>query len=87
MYAIRSYYVGHRVVHGGENFAKSLVITDEAIATFRELEKLAPLHIPANLIGIEAAKEILPEVEHCAIMDTAWHQTMPESSFIRNNFV
>ncbi len=74
--------VGHRVVHGGENFAKSLVITDEAIATFRELEKLAPLHIPANLIGIEAAKEILPEVEHCAIMDTAWHQTMPESSFI-----
>ena len=74
--------VGHRVVHGGEKFAKSLIITDEAMQTFRELEQLAPLHIPANLIGIEAAKAVLPNVKHCAIMDTAWHQSMPESSFI-----
>ncbi|HAK47279.1 MAG TPA: propionate kinase [Spirochaeta sp.] len=74
--------VGHRVVHGAEKFAKSLVITDEAMETFRELEKLAPLHIPANLIGIEAAEAVLPDAKHCAIMDTAWHQTMPESSYV-----
>ena len=74
--------VGHRVVHGGENFAKSVVINDEAMKTFAKLEKLAPLHIPANLIGIESAKAVLPDVEHCAIMDTAWHQTMPEHSYI-----
>ncbi len=74
--------VGHRVVHGAEKFAKSCIINDEAMRTFRELEQLAPLHIPANLIGIEAAEAILPDVKHCAIMDTAWHQTMPESSYI-----
>ena len=74
--------VGHRVVHGAEKFAKSCIINDEAMKTFRELEQLAPLHIPANLIGIEAAEAILPDVKHCAIMDTAWHQTMPESSYI-----
>ena len=74
--------VGHRVVHGGEKFAKSLIINDEAMSTFRDLKNLAPLHIPANLIGIEAAEAVLPNVKHCAIMDTAWHQTMPESSFI-----
>jgi len=74
--------VGHRVVHGGEKFAKSVIINDEAMATFRELEALAPLHIPANLIGIESAKTVLPKVPHCAIMDTAWHQTMPKKSFL-----
>ncbi len=74
--------VGHRVVHGGEKFAKSVIIDQETIDTFRQLEKLAPLHIPANLTGIECAMEVLPNVKHCAIMDTAWHQTMPESSFI-----
>ena len=74
--------VGHRVVHGGEKFAKSVIIDDEAIKTFTELEKLAPLHIPANLTGIESAMAVLPDVKHCAIMDTAWHQTMPAHSYI-----
>jgi len=74
--------VGHRAVHGAEKFAKSVIIDDEAMKTFRELEQLAPLHIPANLIGIECAKAVLPNVKHCAIMDTAWHQTMPEQAYI-----
>ena len=74
--------VGHRVVHGGEEFSKSFVITDEAKKVFKDIENLAPLHNPANMIGIEAAQAILPNVKHCAIMDTAWHQTMPASSFI-----
>lgn len=73
--------VGHRVVHGGEKFAKSLILTDEAKDAFNDLVKLAPLHNPANMIGIDAAKAILPNVKHCAVMDTAWHQTMPASSF------
>lgn len=74
--------VGHRVVHGGERFAKSVIITDEAIAAFRALKDLAPLHTPANLIGIESARAVLPGVPHCAIMDTAWHQTMPKKAFL-----
>jgi len=74
--------VGHRVVHGGEKFAKSVIITPEALETFRELEGLAPLHIPANIIGIESAQAVLPNVPHCAIMDTAWHQTMPAKAYL-----
>ena len=74
--------VGHRVVHGGENFAKSVIIDDEALKTFRELEGLAPLHIPANITGIESAQAVLPQVPHCAIMDTAWHQTMPSKAYL-----
>ncbi|MEM5948837.1 acetate kinase [Spirochaetia bacterium 38H-sp] len=74
--------VGHRVVHGGEKFASSVIITDEVIKGFKEIAHLAPLHNPANIQGIEAAKDILPDVPHCAIMDTAWHQTMPASSYI-----
>ncbi len=74
--------VGHRVVHGGEKFAKSVIIDDEALNTFKELADLAPLHNPPNIMGIEAAKEVLPDVPHCAIMDTAWHQTMPERAYI-----
>ena len=68
--------VGHRVVHGGEKFAKSVIITDEALESFRELVDLAPLHNPPNILGIEAAKELLPDIPHIAVMDTAWHQTM-----------
>jgi acetate kinase len=74
--------VGHRVVHGGEKFAKSVIIDDKALAAFRELSDLAPLHNPPNITGIEAAREVLPDVPHCAIMDTAWHQTMPKAAFL-----
>jgi acetate kinase len=73
--------VGHRMVHGGDRFARSVLIDDEFIAAFRELSDLAPLHNPANLMGVEAARAVLPNVPHCAIMDTAWHQTMPASSY------
>lgn len=74
--------VGHRVVHGGSKFTKSVMVTDEVLQTFREVSDLAPLHNPANIMGIEAARKVLPSVPHCAIMDTAWHQTMPASSYI-----
>ncbi|TVQ39404.1 MAG: acetate kinase [Spirochaetaceae bacterium] len=74
--------VGHRVVHGGEKFAKSVLVDDEVLQTFRELQSLAPLHNPANIMGIEAARSVLPSVPHCAIMDTAWHQTMPARAYL-----
>jgi len=74
--------VGHRVVHGGEKFAKSVIIDDEVLGTFKELSDLAPLHNPPNILGIEAAKELLPSIPHMAIMDTAWHQTMPRHAFM-----
>jgi acetate kinase len=73
--------VGHRMVHGGSKFTRSSLITDDFIATFRELMDLAPLHNPPNLMGVEAAKSVLPKVPHCAIMDTAWHQTMPDVAY------
>jgi len=69
--------IGHRVVHGGEKFSKSVIINREALKTFKELAGLAPLHNPPNIMGIEAAMELLPDIPHVAIMDTAWHQTMP----------
>lgn len=74
--------VGHRMVHGGSKFARSVLITEESLATFKDLIDLAPLHNPANITGVEAAKSVLPNVPHCAIMDTAWHQTMPASSYL-----
>jgi acetate kinase len=74
--------VGHRVVQGGEKFNKSLIIDEEALSTFKEVSDLAPLHNPANIQGIEAAQAVLPEVPQCAIMDTAWHQTMPEKVYL-----
>ncbi len=74
--------VGHRMVHGGSKFARSCLIDDEFLATFKSLNDLAPLHNPANLLGVEAARAVLPKVPQCAIMDTAWHQTMPESSYL-----
>ncbi len=73
--------VGHRVVHGGESFNKSVIIDDKALGTFKELSDLAPLHNPPNIIGIEAAKKVLPDIPHVAIMDTAWHQTMPDYAY------
>jgi acetate kinase len=74
--------VGHRVVQGGEKFTKSVVITDEVLKTINEIKDLAPLHNPANIMGIEAAQKVLPNVPHCAVMDTAWHQTMPPESYL-----
>jgi acetate kinase len=74
--------VGHRVVHGGDKFTKSVIVDDAALAAFDETKDLAPLHNPANLMGIAAAKKVLPGVPHCAVMDTAWHQTMPPQSYI-----
>ncbi len=74
--------VGHRVVHGGDRFAKSTIIDDEVLSVFRDFQHLAPLHLPANLMGIEGAMAVLPDIPHCAVMDTAWHQTMPEFAFI-----
>ncbi|KZO01436.1 acetate kinase [Pseudobacillus badius] len=74
--------VGHRVVHGGEVFTDSVIITDEVIEKIDQLSDLAPLHNPANVTGIRAFKEVLPDVPAVAVFDTAFHQTMPESSFL-----
>ena len=74
--------VGHRVVHGGEKFASSVVITDDVIAAIEECNDLAPLHNPANLIGIRACQELMPNVPMVAVFDTAFHQTMPEEAYL-----
>lgn len=74
--------VGHRVVHGGEKFASSTVITDEVIKGIEECNDLAPLHNPANLIGINACKKIMPNVPMVAVFDTAFHQTMPAKAYL-----
>lgn len=74
--------IGHRVVHGGEVFNDSAVITDEVIRQIEELSDLAPLHNPANLTGIKAFMDILPNVPAVAVFDTAFHQTMPGSSYL-----
>lgn len=74
--------IGHRVVHGGEKFAKAVLISDEVIKVMEECTDLAPLHNPPNIIGINACKELLPTVPMVGIFDTAFHQTMPEEAFI-----
>ncbi|WHY60982.1 acetate kinase [Cytobacillus firmus] len=74
--------IGHRVVHGGEAFNDSVVITDDVLAKIAELSELAPLHNPANITGIKAFQQVLPNVPAVAVFDTAFHQTMPESSFL-----
>ena len=74
--------VGHRVVHGGEKFSDSVVITDDVIKAIEEVSDLAPLHNPANLTGINAFQKALPHIKGVAVFDTAFHQTMPEESFL-----
>ena len=74
--------VGHRTVHGGDRFTKSLIVDDTALATFNEMKDMSPLHNPANIMGIQAAQKVLPNVPQCSIMDTAWHQTMPPESYL-----
>jgi acetate kinase len=74
--------IGHRVVHGGEDYSDSVLIDEEAIVAFERLSDLAPLHNPANITGIKEFQKALPNVPAVAIFDTAFHQTMPESSFL-----
>ena len=74
--------VGHRVVHGGEKFSGSVVITDEVMAAVEECNDLAPLHNPANLIGINACKALMPGTPMVGVFDTAFHQTMPEEAYM-----
>ncbi len=74
--------VGHRVVHGGEKFASSVVINDDVIKEIEECSDLAPLHNPANLIGIRACQELMPGVPMVAVFDTAFHQTMPKKAYL-----
>ena len=74
--------VGHRLVHGGERFSKSLIVTEEAMEVFREVSDLSPLHNPANILGIEAAQRLIPGIPHTVSLDTAWHQTMPEHAYM-----
>ena len=74
--------VGHRVVHGGEKFASSTVITDEVLKAIEECNDLAPLHNPANLIGIAACQKLMPGTPMVAVFDTAFHQTMPEKAYM-----
>ena len=74
--------VGHRVVHGGEKFNKSVLINDEVIAKIKECYGIAPLHNPVNMAGIAAINEVLPEVPQVGVFDTAFHQTMPAKSYM-----
>ncbi len=74
--------VGHRVVHGAEMFSGSVVITDEVITAIKECSELAPLHNPANLMGIEACRSIMPNVPMVGVFDTAFHQTMPKKAYL-----
>lgn len=74
--------VGHRVVHGGEKYSKSVIVNDEVLANLEELVKLAPLHNPANIIGIKACQALMPKTPMVVVFDTAFHQTMPQKAFM-----
>lgn len=74
--------VGHRVVHGSEDFTASAIINEKILASIKNCVRLAPLHNPANIIGIEEARKALPKLSHVAVFDTAFHQTMPPHAFI-----
>ncbi|WP_100399878.1 acetate kinase [Bacillus sp. FJAT-44742] len=74
--------IGHRVVHGGEKFSDSVLINEEVLAGIEEVSELAPLHNPANIVGIRAFKEVLPEVPAVAVFDTAFHQTMEKEKYL-----
>ena len=74
--------VGHRMVHGGEKFASSTVIDEKVVAAIEECNDLAPLHNPANLIGYNACKTLMPDTPMVAVFDTAFHQTMPEEAYM-----
>ena len=74
--------VGHRLVHGGEKFAASTIITDEVLKAVDECSDLAPLHNPANIIGVNACKELMPDTPMVGVFDTAFHQTMPKKAYL-----
>ena len=74
--------VGHRVVHGGEKYATSVVIDEEVLNNLQSFVKLAPLHNPANITGIKACQELMKNTPMIAVFDTAFHQTMPAKAFI-----
>ncbi|HHW98017.1 MAG TPA: acetate kinase [Firmicutes bacterium] len=74
--------VGHRVVHAGEKYASSVVINDDVMAALRECIDLAPLHNPPNIMGIEVAQKLMPNVKHVGVFDTAFHQTMPDYAYM-----
>lgn len=74
--------VGHRMVHGGEKFNQSVVLTDEVLKAFEECSDLAPLHNPANLKGVNAVKELMPGLPQVGVFDTAFHQTMPDYAYM-----
>lgn len=74
--------VGHRVVHGGEKFSRSVLISEEVLNAIKEFQDLAPLHNPHNISGIEAAKAVMKDIPHIAVFDTAFHQTMPPYAYI-----
>ena len=74
--------IGHRLVHGGDKYASSVLITDDVIRTVKELSSLAPLHNPANILGVEAFREALPDTPMVGVFDTAFHQTMKEEQFL-----
>ena len=74
--------VGHRVLHGGELFKKSALVTDDVVEKLKTVIPLGPLHMPANIGGIEAARKVMPNVPHAIVLDTAWHQTMPPEAYM-----
>lgn len=74
--------VGHRVVHAGEKYASSVLIDDDVMAALRECIELAPLHNPPNIVGIEVAQKLMPNVKHVGVFDTAFHQTMPDYAYM-----
>ncbi|MCX7011289.1 MAG: acetate kinase, partial [Candidatus Sumerlaeota bacterium] len=74
--------VGHRVVHGGEKFSGSVLVTEEIVAQIRECIELAPLHNPHNLKGYDISRRLLAHATHCAVFDTAFHQTMPPRAYM-----
>ena len=74
--------IGHRMVHGGEKYASSVLLTEDVITAVEELSDLAPLHNPANLVGVRAFKEVIPSAVAVGVFDTAFHQTMEEENFL-----
>lgn len=74
--------IGHRVVHGGETFSESMLIDNESIETLKQLNHLAPLHNPVNVLGIETLQQLLPELPQIAVFDTAFHQSLPEAAYL-----
>ena len=74
--------VGHRMVHGGEKFSESVLITDQVMKDFSACNDLAPLHNPANIKGVNAVKALLPEIPQVGVFDTAFHQTMPDYAYM-----